>query len=273
VHADWRLRLTRRRLLGVSLLGVGALGGSAWADVLKGALGVAGYSQQADADETPQRGRLLVRPAAPSQAGSLGEQTLGLAAPRDGLLYVPPGYRPNTPAPLVVSLHGAGSNEQRGLSLLRALADEAGLLLLAPASRARTWDVVLGGYGPDVEYIDRALAWTFERYAVDAERLAVGGFSDGASYALSIGLTNGDLFKQILAFSPGFAVPATRRGSPRIFVSHGTQDTVLPIEQCSRRIVPALQRSGYDVRYDEFEGPHAIPPEIARAAVERLLAG
>jgi predicted esterase len=35
--------------------------------------------------------------------------------------------------------------------------------------------------------------------------LAVSGFSDGASYALSIGPANGDLFTHVMAFSPGFA--------------------------------------------------------------------
>ena len=58
----------------------------------------------------------------------------------------------------------------------------------------------------------------------------------GASYALSVGLTNGDLFSDILAFSPGFMAPAVRHGAPNIFISHGTQDTVLPIDRCSRRI-------------------------------------
>jgi hypothetical protein len=58
---------------------------------------------------------------------------------------------------------------------------------------------------------------------VDPTRLAVGGFSDGTSYALSLGLTNGDLFSHVLAFSPGFAVPARRRGRPRLFLSHGAR--------------------------------------------------
>jgi len=48
---------------------------------------------------------------------------------------------------------------------------------------------------------------------------------------------------------------------------------VLPIDQCSRRIVPMLRRAGYDVRYDEFEGGHTVPPAIASAAVDWLLAG
>ena len=132
--------------------------------------------------------------------------------------------------------------------------------------------MILGGYGPDVGFVDRALAAAFARCAVDPARLAVGGFSDGASYALSIGITNGDLFPHVLAFSPGFAVPAGQHGRPRMFVSHGTRDEVLAIDRTSRRIVPRLERAGYDVRYREFEGPHAVPPAIARQAVDWLMA-
>jgi phospholipase/carboxylesterase len=125
---------------------------------------------------------------------------------------------------------------------------------------------VVGGYGPDVAAIDGALEQTFSRYAVDPARVAVAGYSDGASYALSLGVANGDLFTHILAFSPGFMAPAVQTGSPRIFVSHGTRDRWLPIERCSRRIVPQLERAGYEVRYREFEGGHVVPPEIGREA-------
>jgi len=55
----------------------------------------------------------------------------------------------------------------------------------------QTWDVILGQYGPDIAFIDSALAQTFSRYAFDPNHIAV-GFSDGASYALSVGITNGD---------------------------------------------------------------------------------
>jgi predicted esterase len=41
---------------------------------------------------------------------------------------------------------------------------------------------------PDVALIDQALSEIFNRYMVDASRLALGGFSDGASYALALGL-------------------------------------------------------------------------------------
>jgi phospholipase/carboxylesterase len=169
-------------------------------------------------------------------------------------------------------LHGAGGTAEHGMSLLRGFADSSELVVLAPPSRQSTWDVLLGDFGPDVAFIDAALAATFARCAVDPERIAVGGFSDGASYALSLGLTNGDLFTHAIAFSPGFMAPADQVGEPRCYVSHGLRDTVLPIDQCSRRLVPALQRAGYDVRYREFDGPHTVPADIARAAVDWLTA-
>ena len=191
-----------------------------------------------------------------------------LGAARDSYLYVPATYRAERPVPLVLLLHGAGGHAQQGVGSLRRLADAAGLLLLAPASRGNTWDLLVGRrFGPDLALIDRALGQTFSRYAVAPERVAVGGFSDGASYALSLGITNGDLFGHVVAFSPGFVAPAGQTGSPRIFVSHGTRDRVLPIDRCSRKIVPQLERSGYEVLYREFDGGHTIPPEIATEAV------
>jgi phospholipase/carboxylesterase len=233
-------------------------------------------SRQPTTDDTAaaaRQGRLLARPSAPATAtgkaeaaAPLGEQRLGLGGRRDGLLYVPADYRADRAAPLVVLLHGAGGSAHHGLGLLRSLADEHGLILLAPDSQAQTWDVIVSEYGPDVDFLDRALAQTFARYAVDPARLAVGGFSDGGSYALSLGITNGDLFTHVIALSPGFMAPAAQRGAPRIYVSHGTDDRVLPIDRCSRRVVPQLKRAGYDVHYHEFDGPHTVPPDIAREA-------
>ncbi len=97
------------------------------------------------------------------------------------------------------------------------------------------------------------------------------GFSDGASYALSLGLLNGDLLTHVIAFSPGFVLAERRRGRPRCFLSHGVHDEVLPIDPCSRRIVRELRGADYDVRYTEFDGGHSVPPAIARAAVDWLL--
>ena len=191
----------------------------------------------------------------------------------DHLLYVPESYEPECPAPLAVVLHGAGGRGRDAVDLLRPLADASGIVLLAPTSRQYTWDVIVGGYGPDVEALDRILEDVFLRYALDPSRLAIGGFSDGASYALSLGIDNGDLFSYVIAFSPGFMAPSARFGAPSFFVSHGTRDDVLPIGLCSRRIVPQLKRIGYEVTYREFEGGHTVPPEISLEALDLFVSG
>jgi len=165
-------------------------------------------------------------------------------------------------------LHGAGGNARQTVALLQKLADRAGMILLAPDSRRQTWDVIEGSYGPDVDFIDRALEQTFKSYAVDAEHVAVSGFSDGASYALSLAVMNGDLFTHAIAFSPGFMAPASLHGSPALFISHGTRDRVLPVELCSRRIVAQLSEAGYEFKYTEFDGPHTVPQEVASEAVD-----
>lgn len=219
--------------------------------------------------EAAFEGRLLARPCEAKQtAVDKGMHSPGIDNQRDGLIYVPTGYRADRPAPLALMLHGAGGNARQGLSLLQDFADEAGLILLAPDSRQQTWDVIVDRYGADVACINRALEQTFSRYHIDPARIAIGGFSDGASYALSLGITNGDLFTHVIAFSPGFMAPNGQNGLPRLFVSHGTRDQVLPIDRCSRRIVPQAKRAGYDVQYKEFDGAHTIPPDITREAAD-----
>jgi phospholipase/carboxylesterase len=220
-----------------------------------------------------RRGRLLSRPAGPVRAApAAGVRPLGLAGRRDGLLMVPEGAVRETPRcmPLLLWLHGAGGTARGALRLIEPQARAAGVALLVPESRGPTWDVITGDYGPDVAFLDAALDRTFAEVPVDPARLAIGGFSDGASYALSLGLANGDLFRWILAFSPGFAAPPDTLGRPGIYVSHGAADGVLPVERCSRRLVPRLRRSGYTVRYEEFDGGHVVPDTVATEALRLL---
>lgn len=212
-------------------------------------------------------GHLLARPQQPTDTAPQGLHLLEASAGRGGVLCVPARYHAEQPLPLAVVLHGAGGGAQRGIASLQRLATISNVILVVPESRGRTWDVIRGGFGPDVAFIDQALTHTFARYAVDPSRIAVSGFSDGASYALSLGLANGDLFTHIAAFSPGFVANVRVQGRPRIFITHGTHDGVLPIDRCSRRIVPQLQGAGYDVQYREFIGPHIVSPRMVFAAL------
>src|SRR5690349_5123679 len=174
--------------------------------------------------------RLRARPVEnPAGGAKPGVTPLQLRAQRDVLFYVPKSAP--DPAPLVVYLHGATGGEQQGIRRLGALAEEFGFLLVSPASEETTWDAITSGYGRDVRTIDQALTRVFAQRRVDARKIAVCGFSDGASYALGLGIGNGDLFRAVMAFSPGFIPSGVERtGMPRILISHGRNDQILPFE-------------------------------------------
>lgn len=208
-------------------------------------------------------GRLTVRPHGSVKTSGSGRIMLGLDRERDTILELPTTGEQSA-LPLLVMLHGAGQSAEDMFWYLGSAHEQAGVAVLAPNSRDNTWDVLGGSFGPDVEFLNRALERVFNTAAIDPARVAVGGFSDGASYALSLGLINGDLFSRVVAFSPGFVIDGAPHGKPNFFISHGTRDHILPISRCSRRIVAELKDRGYDVTYREFDGDHEIPAEIAR---------
>jgi phospholipase/carboxylesterase len=198
-----------------------------------------------------------------------GRHSLGLDRGRDGVVIVPAGYSAANPAPLIVMLHGAGGAGETVAARL-TLAEEFGVVVLAPDSRdPRSWDMIVGrGFGPDMDFIAEAVASLQRRCAIDPQRITLAGFSDGASYALSLGLGAGDVYSKIIAFSPGILQPERTKGKPRIFISHGTDDNILPINVTSHLFVPRLKQQGYDVTYEEFQGRHTVPLEIQRKAFE-----
>lgn len=217
-----------------------------------------------------EHGIITARPSAKVSGGPKGLHPLRLGAERDGLIYVPEVYHSSRPAPLVLMLHGAGSNAHDAIQPFRRQADERGLVLVAPDARQGAWDLLDGGFGADVDFIDHALVRAFELCAADPAHIAIEGFSDGASYALSLGLRNAELFTHVIAFSPGFMTIPPATGKPKVFISHGSADVILPATRCSHRIVERLERDRYDVTFVEFAGGHSVPAEIAGLAAAWL---
>ena len=215
--------------------------------------------------------RLTARPGRPTITPTVGAVRLEPELSRGAILYVPQSYEPTVPAPLLVALHGGGGRAGSWTRLYEQC-EERGMILLAPDSRARTWDAVRGALGPDVVFLDTALEYTFLRCAIDPERIALAGFSDGASYALSLGPSNGDLFTHLIAFSPGFSYPEEPIvGRPDVFISHGSEDRVLPVALSRGALAPMFEMDGYEVRYEEFAGGHEMPASIMTKALDWFL--
>ncbi len=218
-----------------------------------------------------REGEMFCRPGIPAQATyPAGVDWLDIDGAPAPAIFVP-STLPDGPVPVMVLLHGASSNPLQALPIVQDEAERRHFVVVVPKSVGITWDAIHGDFGADVTAIDVVLTAVLDHVEADPRRLAVAGFSDGASYALTLGLANGNLFPSILAFSPGFFVPARRQGWPSIFVSHGRSDPVLPIDQCGRLVVTALRMADYEVQYHEFDGGHRVPAEALTAGLDRWL--
>ena len=218
-------------------------------------------------------GRMTFQPGVAPVAPPLppGRHGLSFAEGREAVLVVPEGLPVDTPLPLLVMFHGAGGDANRVLPHFVAHARARRFLLLAPQSMFPTWDIVIGGHGPDLERLDAALSRVCEHFPVDPGHLAFAGFSDGGSYALSLGLTNGDVASHVIGLSAGFMNAFTQMGTPRVFLAHGRSDSQLPIETSAHTNARRLLESGYDLTLQPFDGDHVITPWVVGRAVDFFL--
>lgn len=186
-----------------------------------------------------------------------------------GHVYRPPNL-PSGPSPLIVLLHGAGDDARRFLEMLTPIAEEGGYVMAAAKSLGPTWDIAAEisrasygtesrpDFGADVPRIDAMLRETFARTAIDPRQVVLVGYSDGASYALSLALANSDVFPSVIALSPGFVkFPPRLATGQRIFIAHGTHDSVIPFET-AQRIADELSSKQLPVRFRPFDGGHGL---------------
>ena len=201
-----------------------------------------------------------------------GQSRLGLSDEgRDGTLYIPKSYKPGTKMPLLIMLHGFSGWGDNQRSLF-ALAEELGFIVITPESRDITWGKEAPGFDQDVRYIGAAFRHVGSIVNIDFDRVALGGQSDGAGYALTMGLAYGDTFNHLIVLAGGGLIePIRRQGKPKIFFAHGVKDSTMPIDVSGRKNVEQLKKEGYDVTYHEHEGGHGTPREIVRESIEWFL--
>ncbi len=217
-------------------------------------------------------GRLTFKLSAPTQeALPPGRHWLGLADERDTLLIVPEGLEPNRPVPLLVMFHGANGHADKVLPFLEPHALQHQFLLLIPQSTYPTWDLTIAGHGPDLARLDTALTKVASHFLIDRNHFGFAGFSDGASYSLSTGISNGDLLSHVIMMSGGFMNAYQPVGKPLLFIAHSPEDEQLPIEKSGKKYARILKEAGYDVDYFEFSGLHVIHPHVVDKAIEFFL--
>jgi poly(3-hydroxybutyrate) depolymerase len=184
-------------------------------------------------------------------------------------VYVPTKYRPGTPAPLVVALHGLGANEDSFFDSYQRvtpkLAEQHGFLLAAPLGFR-----VDGFYGSRVmagedpaaaersklseKDVLEVVARMRAEYSVDPDRIYLIGHSMGAIGTWTLGAKYPELWAALAPFS-GMGAPGTvvrMRHIPQIIV-HGDNDPTVNVNG-SRTMVAEMKKLGMDVTYVEVPG-------------------
>jgi len=235
------------------------------------ALIAAGLAGSASVEAAP------ARPAVEQSAPCL------LALPDQALAYFPAASRRATgPAPIIVLLHGGGSNPREIIDRFADEADSRDLILLAPASTGVTWDSVrrayrvtmLGSSGkldgfyefketPDSLRVEAAIAELAKHVELERARSVLAGFSDGAGFALALGMSSDHPFAAVMAFSPGVWIPVAKRARGRVaLVAHGRGDKRLLYDFTSEVILQGLKRQDAEVTFRPFDGGHEIPDRV-----------
>ena len=132
-------------------------------------------------DEKQAAGTTAAASTATADSCSPGVYELTLGNGQAARMHVTAG---SVPRALIVALHGAGGTPAGAIEAFGGALDEPGLVLIAPASKGQTWSILRAAQDLDLESVNLALAEAYERCRIDRRRIAVGGFSDGDTYAL-----------------------------------------------------------------------------------------
>ena len=188
-------------------------------------------------------------------------------------------------APLLLLLHGYGSNESDLFSLADQLPDSF-MIVSARAPYTLTlnsyawFDITFAGGKPVnsnkeqaeksrntiIQFIDQLK----QQYAFDTTQIYVSGFSQGGIMSYSVGLTRPDKIKGIAVMSgrllnevKPLIVQNDKLKQLNVFVSHGTNDNVIGI-QYARESVAYLEQLGLKPVFKEYPAGHSITPEMLR---------
>ena len=175
------------------------------------------------------------------------------------LLLTPDEIDPQRSYPLITLLHGAGRQDEMLSKLFREEPERRQALFLTPRSYLPTWDLIAGAGRNDLDFLEHAHNLIYRRYPIDPQRQALLGYSDGASYALSLGLSNPEIFSAVMGWAAGFELfdreaAAGSSKKPRVLLEYGTHDPVFPFEQVALPMRANLERLGYDVAFRVDEG-------------------
>ena len=184
--------------------------------------------------------------------------------------------------PLLILLHGYGSNEEDLFSFAPELPDDSYVISVrAPydlqpyghAWYAIHFDADENKFSDNVqakqsvEIIASFIDEIVKQYPIDTENVTLIGFSQGAILSYATALTYPKKISKVVALSGYFnqeilpeVIDTKAISHLKFFVSHGSVDQVIPVDW-ARKAKPALENLGLEVEYQEYPIGHGVSPK------------
>ena len=184
--------------------------------------------------------------------------------------------------PLLLLLHGYGSNEEDLFSFATELPDDSYVISVrAPydlqpyghAWYAIHFDADENKFSDNVqakqsvEIIASFIDEIVKQYPIDTENVTLIGFSQGAILSYATALTYPEKISKVVALSGYFnqeilpeIIDTKAISHLKFFVSHGSVDQVIPVDW-ARKAKPALENLGLEVEYQEYPIGHGVSPK------------
>ena len=184
--------------------------------------------------------------------------------------------------PLLLLIHGYGSNEQDLFSFAAELPDEYYIV-----SARAPYNLQYGSYAwyainfdadqnkfsdNDQARISRELIAKFideliDKYPIDATNVTLIGFSQGTILSYAVALSHPEKVQRVVAMS-GYINPEILEdnylknsfSNLKVFASHGTADQLIPVEW-GRKAKPFLENLGIETTYKEYPVGHGVSPQ------------
>lgn len=184
--------------------------------------------------------------------------------------------------PLLLLLHGYGSNEEDLFSFATELPEEYYII-----SARAPYNMQYGSYAwyainfdaDENKFSDHGQAKVsrdliaqfidelIQTYPIDSKNITLVGFSQGSILSYAIALSHPDKIQRVVALSGYVSEPILEENYLRndftklkIFHSHGTVDQVIPVEW-ARKTKPFLDRLGIKSTYKEYPLGHGVAPQ------------
>jgi phospholipase/carboxylesterase len=206
-------------------------------------------------------------------------------------IHLPENYDPAKSYPLVVGLHGYGSNPDRFITLWERFANRdfiyasprAPYPFLVGEWVGYSWDVRIHGHRLMTQratamteaYVARVVKELTHRYK--AEDVYLLGFSQGCAFAYQAGIKNHELFHGLICFGGWLDTDWLSEecigaaNELRVFIAHGTEDRMVDYES-GIAARDYLEEHGYHITFYEFDGAHSVPEDALQEA-ERWMKG